>query len=364
MPGLLSIFKTIGLPEYNDKAIEDTADKIVQQLDTRTAVKDLERLWNRDLLSCLEIEKGHPEHLEYTRIRRDISVRRKLPYDKQEHFYIVPKIYFRVLDKVIQPADTVALAMPQGPLLLFMVGWRLSKGTLQVTGTVGALGYEAYGTAHFKLVGDVDGSIASHAHGQTTFDVIGNITGGVATRAYDNVRVAVHGNARSPGEGIRGTVHCTIYGNAEHVGAGAGDNTVILVTGDVGGSEWGAVGMNAWGNAQIHIKGNVKGDVGRDAGDNAHIVVDGDVGDYAGYGITQNVFIEVGGNAGKNLGLKAQGNTRIEVHGNAGKRVGHRAYRNAQIIVDGSGESGTPNPSFKGLIMINGQTVHTPTAQS
>lgn len=351
MSDLLNIFTSYELPTYNSEAIEKAAQRIADQLDATTAVKDLENFWNESLPAYFALERVHPEHLKY------------VEKYKSDHFFIAPKLYFTVLNRFIRDTDTLELFIPpELSFLVFMIGWQLSKGSLTVTGEAGSIGDEAYGTARIKVIGRAE-NLASNAYGASIFEVQGDVIGEVARNAYDNVTVKIHGNVgQYLGFGAGGSVDCVVDGDVMgSVATLAKDNATFLVTGDAAldfSSGKPNIASEASGNVMVHIKGNVGGGVGIEATDNVQITVGGNVGDYAGYGTKKNVVIVVGGNAGKNLGEKAQGNVQIKVSGNAGKKVGDKAYRNASIIVKGTGEAGIPNKSFRGILSINGNEIY------
>lgn len=355
MSNLLKIFTDAGLPDYNDEAIQQTAQDIANQIDATTVIEDLEQFWNEHISEYVALERSHPEHIKYVEKYKD------------DHFFVVPKVYFSVLNRFIKDGDTLEISIPtELSFLLFMIGWQLDKGTLTVNGEAGSVGDDAHGTAHIKLIGKAD-NIAWGAYGDATFDIQGDALGEVARNAYGNVTVKMRGDVgKYLGFAAKGSVDCFVDGDVKgSVATLAKEHANIVVTGDAaldftGGTP--QIGWEASGDVKVHIKGNVSGSVGIDATDNVQIMVDGNAGDYVGYGAKKSVAIKIGGNVGKNLGEKAQGNVYLEVGGNAGKKVGHKAYRNATIIVKGTGEAGVPNKSFQGVLSINGKTITAPQA--
>lgn len=347
----MDVFRTVGLPHTNYEAevIESCARIIARRLDAETTVTDLENLWNNNLTSLLMLESDHFEHKEYV-ARFD-----------EEHFFLIPKLYFAVLSVFMRDDDTLELEIPAELYSsLFMVGWRQKAGKLIVKGDAGSIGDEAHGNAEIMLNGNA-GSAGRDMSGNAQLTVKGDVRD-AAHHAHGNAIIKIYGNV-GHAAGIRAyeSARCEIYGDVSgEVALHAKDSASFYVDGDAAtdlSKGIPSVGY-ASGDVSVHVTGNVDGGIGIEATDNVTIQIDGDAGNNVGYGARKNAKITILGNAGNCVGEKAQGKVHIEVHGDAGKNIGKRAYRKASIIIKGKAEPGIPNKSFSGVLSINGKKVY------
>lgn len=331
------------LPDrYEEEHLLVHAETIIADLGSTIRASDFERLWNEKLFELLAIEAVHPRHKWY------------VGDSGPEHYFLIPKLFFAVLGNYIKEDDEIELIIPESlSYKVFFIGWRLERGVLRIKGNAGGAADDVSGNVRV-IVEDTIDTVADGAHGNSQILVKGDVTHSAGFRAYGNTSVEIFGDVgHQLGGGALEGARFVVHGNVGwDVAQAAKGHTSFLVKGNAAQKEMTSVGSNISDSVHVEIMGNVGGGVGIEATGDSEIIVHGNAGKFVGYGAKSKARIIIKGSVGDRLGEKAQGHAYIEVFGDAGDKIGQRAYRTPTIIVHGQGKTGTPNPSFKGILKV------------
>lgn len=104
-------------------------------------------------------------------------------------------LFTALLGECIRDGDHIVIDMPDGREIFDRVGWRLTRGSLEVNGNVPVgFGENAGGTARLVLYGDSGRYAGQYAHDDASIIINGNARDYAGAEARDNAKVVITGN--------------------------------------------------------------------------------------------------------------------------------------------------------------------------